>query len=99
MRAKAKMGARCEDMKKRTKGLEIGKGGMYATPFRGAIVAMEAVPRRGVYREGGKKKEVKMSRNAPCGVAKRFDQTFSKFDAWCESMEGLQSAEMRGAMT
>jgi len=38
-------------------------------------------------------------RYAPCGAAKRFDQTFSKFDAWCESMEGLQSAEMRGAMT
>jgi len=36
---------------------------------------------------------------APCGAAKRFDQTFSKFDAWCESMKGLQSAEMRGAMT
>jgi len=38
-------------------------------------------------------------RYAPCGAAKRFDQTFSKFDAWCESMEGLQSAETRGAMT
>jgi len=25
--------------------------------------------------------------------AKQFDQTFPKFDAWCESMEGLQSAE------
>jgi len=37
---------------------------------------------------GEKKKEVKMRRNArnhaPCG----FDQTFSKFDAWCESMRG-----------
>ena len=38
-------------------------------------------------------------RYAPCGAVKRFDQTFSKFDAWCESMEGLQSAEMKGAMT
>ena len=56
MRVKAKMEARDKDMKKRTKGLEIGKGGMYATPFCGAIVAMEAVPRRGVYREGGERK-------------------------------------------
>jgi len=71
------MGARGEDMKKRTKELEIGKGGMYAMPFCGVTVAMEAVPRRGVYREGGtwcisgrgrKKKEVKMSRYAPCGA-------------------------------
>ena len=85
MRVKAKMGVRDKDMKKRAKGLEIGKGGRYAMPFYG--------------------------RYAPCGAAKRFDQTFSKFDAkqfdqtfskfdaWCESMEGLQSAEMRGAMT
>ena len=43
-----------------------------------------------------------MGRNARkyalCGAAKQFDakqldQTFSKFDAWFESMEGLQSAE------
>jgi len=39
-------------MKKRIKELEIGKGAMYAVPFRGATVAMEAVLRRGVYREG-----------------------------------------------
>jgi len=56
MRAKAKMGARGEVMKKRTKELEIGKGDVYAMPFRGATVAMEAVPRRGVYREGEKEK-------------------------------------------
>ena len=73
MRVKAKMEARDKDMKKRTKGLEIGKETIYAMPFYG--------------------------RYAPCGAAKRFDQTFSKFDAWFESMEGLQSAEMRGAMT
>ena len=85
MRVKAKMGVRDKDMKKRAKGLEIGKGGRYAMPF--------------------------YERHAPCGAAKQFDQTFSKFDAkqfdqtfskfdaWCESMEGLQSAEMRGAMT
>ncbi|RJS71875.1 hypothetical protein CW714_05150 [Methanophagales archaeon] len=65
---------------------------MYAVPFRGATVAMAAVPRRVVYtawcisgRGRRKKKEVKMRRNArnyaPCG----FDQTFPKFDAWCES--------------
>jgi len=53
----------------RTKELEIGKEAIYAMPFRGATVAMEAVPRRGVYREGGrKKKEVKMRRYAPCGA-------------------------------
>ena len=73
MRVKAKMEARDKDMKKRTKGLEIGKETIYAMPFYG--------------------------RYAPCGAAKRFDQTFPKFDAWCESMEGLQSADMRGAMT
>ena len=73
MRVKAKMGVRDKDMKKRAKGLEIGKGGRYAMPF--------------------------CERYAPCGAAKQFDQTFSKFDAWCESMKGLQSAEMRGAMT
>ncbi|RJS80540.1 hypothetical protein CW713_07520 [Methanophagales archaeon] len=59
----------------RTKELEIGKRAMYAVPFRGATVAMEAVPRRGVYGvvyigKGRKKKEVKMWRNArryaPC---------------------------------
>jgi len=50
----------------RTKELEIGKRAMYAVPFRGATGAMETVPWRGVYREGGrrKKKEVKMWRNA-----------------------------------
>ena len=41
----------------RTRELEIGKGATYAVPFRGATVAMEAVPRRGVYREWGEKKE------------------------------------------
>ncbi|RJS79173.1 hypothetical protein CW713_08685 [Methanophagales archaeon] len=41
----------------RTKELEIGKGGMYAMPFRSATIAMEAVPRRGVYREGEKKEK------------------------------------------
>ena len=41
----------------RTRELEIGKRAMYAVPFRGATVAMEAVPRRGVYREWGEKKE------------------------------------------
>jgi len=30
---------------------------MYAVPFRSATVAMAAVPQRGVYREGGEKKE------------------------------------------
>jgi len=42
-----------------------------------------------------------MGRNArkyaPCGAAKQFDQTFSKFDAWFESMQGL-SAEGGGAV-
>ena len=46
----------------RTKELEIGKGGMYAMPFRGATGAMEAVPvawciRRGVHREGGEERK------------------------------------------
>jgi len=65
---------------------------MYAVPFRGATVAMAAVPRRVVCigNGGRKKKEVKMLRDArnhaPCRAAKRFDQTFPKFDAWCESM-------------
>ena len=40
----------------RAKELEIGKGAMYAVPFWGATVAMAAVPRRGVYREGGERK-------------------------------------------
>jgi len=33
MRVKAKMEARDKDMKKRTKELEIAKGGIYAMPF------------------------------------------------------------------
>jgi len=40
----------------RTKELEIGKRAMYAVPLCGATVAMEAVPRRGVYREGGEER-------------------------------------------
>ena len=47
----------------RTKELEIGKRAMYAVPFRGATVAMAAVPRRVVCIVKGerrKKKEVKM---------------------------------------
>jgi len=40
----------------RTKEFEIGKGAKYAVPFRGATGAMEAVPRRGVYREGGEER-------------------------------------------
>jgi len=71
MRVKAKMEARGEVMRKRTKGLEIGKGAMYAMPFYGKY--------------------------APCGAAKRFDQTFSKFDAWCESMEGRRDEEEKSA--
>ena len=65
MRVKAKMGVRDKDMKKRAKGLEIGKGGRYAMPF--------------------------YERHAPCGAANQFDQTFSKFDAWFESMQGLSA--------
>jgi len=34
---------------------------------------------------------------APCGAAKRFDQTFSKFDAWCESMAGRKDEEEKSA--
>jgi len=72
MRAKANMGVRDKDMKKRANELEIDKGTMYVMPFHGATGAMEAVPRRGVYRKGRKKKEVKMWRNArryaPCGA-------------------------------
>ena len=41
----------------RTKELEIGKIGMYAVPFRSATVAIAAVPQRGVYREGGRRKK------------------------------------------
>ena len=52
MWVKAKMEARDEDMKKRAKELEIGKGARYAMPFRGVIGAMEAVP----YQEGGEEK-------------------------------------------
>ena len=50
----------------RAKELGIGKIAMCAVPFRGATGAMEAIPRRGVYWEGvrRKKKEVKMRRNA-----------------------------------
>ena len=65
MRVKAKMEARDKDMKKRTKELEIAKGGIYAMPF---------------YRRYMPLAELRES-------------------SWCESMEGLQSAEMRGAMT
>jgi len=71
MRVEAKMETRGEVMRKRTKGLEIGKGAMYAMPFYGKY--------------------------APCGAAKRFDQTFSKFDAWCESMEGRRDEEEKSA--
>jgi len=45
--------------------------------------AMYAVPFYGKY--------------APCGAAKRFDQTFSKFDAWCESMAGRRDGEESSA--
>ena len=34
-------------------------------------------------------------RYAPCGATKQFDQTFPKFDAWCESMEGRRDEEER----
>jgi len=48
-----------------------------------------------------KKMEVKMRRNAskyaPCGATKQFDQTFQKFDAWCESMAGRRDGEERSA--
>jgi len=59
----------------RTRELETGKGAMFAVPFRGATVAMAAVPRRVVCIGNGerrKKKEVKMRRDArnypPCEV-------------------------------
>ena len=85
MLVKAKMGVRDKDMKKRTKGIEIGKGAMYAMPFCGRYAPCGAAKR---FDQAFSKFD-----------AKQFDQTFSKFDAWCESMKGLQSAEMRGAMT
>jgi len=90
----------------RTKELGIGKGAVYAVPFRGATGAMEAVPRRDVYREGEKKEKggenVENAGDTPLAErkqfdAKRFDQTFSKFDAWCESMEGRRDEEERSA--
>ena len=34
---------------------------------------------------------------APCGATKQFDQTFSKFDAWCESMAGRKDEEEKSA--
>ena len=52
----------------RTRELEIGKGAMYAVPFRSATVAMVCI----VKGERRKKKEVKMWRDArnhaPCGA-------------------------------
>ena len=41
----------------RTKELGIGKGAVYAVPFRGATGAMEAVPRRDVNKRGDGKSD------------------------------------------
>ena len=90
VKAKAKMEMTGEVMERGLKKLEVGKRTMYAVSFRNATGAMETVPRRGVYREGGKEKGgenvEKCEEISPLQTTKQFDQTFQKFDAWCESM-------------
>jgi len=79
----------------RTRELEIGKGAMYAVPFRGAIGAMAAVPRRDVNKRGMEKamEQMRDEEEVKWEMSENKEIPLKRGETWCESMEGLQSAE------